>query len=39
MLYFTTRSAARTFAAKVSKSVTDLGASSPKRWAVKVVVK
>ena len=37
MLYFKTRAAARTFAAKSGKKVKDLGTSSPKRWAVIVL--
>lgn len=36
MIYFTTRSKARSFA-KGQKKVVDKGQSSPKRWGVKVV--
>lgn len=38
MLYFETRSKARSFA-KGQKKVIDLGAGSAKRWAVKVINK
>lgn len=38
MLYFTTRDAARAFAVRSNRTVTDLGADAPKRWAVQVVV-
>lgn len=38
MLYFKNRDAARAFASKANRVVTDLGADAPKRWAVQVVV-
>lgn len=37
MLYFKTRSLARSFASKVNRKVYDAGAGAEKRWAVKVV--
>ena len=37
MLYFKTRSLARSFAVKSGKKVKDLGAASVKRWAVFVL--
>ena len=37
MLYFSTRSKARAFAAKSNHKVVDNGAGSAKRWAVKVL--
>lgn len=37
MLYFKSREAARSFARKAGKKVKDLGAGSPKRWAVAVL--
>lgn len=36
MLYFKTRSLARSFASRTGRSVKDLGASANKRWGVKV---
>jgi len=36
MLYFSTRSKARSFA-KGGKKIIDKGQNSPKRWAVKIV--
>ena len=37
MLYFKTRSLARSFAARSGRSVKDLGAANAKRWAVFVL--
>jgi hypothetical protein len=37
MIYFATRSKAREFAAIKGRKVSDLGATSPKRWGVKVI--
>ena len=37
MLYFKTRSLARSFAARSGRSVKDLGAANAKRWAVVVL--
>jgi hypothetical protein len=41
MIYFTTRTLARKFAAKSNHQVVDLGVQSEvnRRWAVKVVIK
>lgn len=39
MLFFATRTLAREFANKSGKKVSDLGSSSAKRWAVKVLSK
>ena len=37
MLYFKTRSLARSFAARSGRKVKDLGADNAKRWAVVVL--
>lgn len=37
MLYFKTRDQARAFANKTNRTMTDLGADAPKRWAVQIV--
>lgn len=36
MLFFKTRTAARSFASKTSRKVVDLGSSAAKRWAVAI---